>query len=85
MMRFLATRAVCDRIAAGFSAQQAVDAVVAEMAASLGTDVGIIALDGNGGIGVAHATPDMPHGLASWYQDGITARLRVAAGSLKLG
>jgi len=77
MMRFLATRAVCDRIAAGRSAQQAVDEVVAEMAASLGPDVGIIALDGNGGIGVAHATPHMPHAFASWYRDGVTARLRV--------
>jgi len=77
MMCFLATRAVCDRIAAGRSAQQAVDEVVAEMAASLGPDVGIIALDGAGGIGVAHATPHMPHAFASWYESGATARLRV--------
>lgn len=78
MLRFLTAKTVCDLTAAGRSAQQAVDEVLARMAAEVGDDVGIIAVDATGRIGVGHRTPAMPHAVATEEQDGIVAAMRVA-------
>lgn len=67
MLRCLATKSLCDLIASGQSAQQAVDAVLARIVAQFGNDVGLIAVDGKGGLGIAHATESMPH---AFYREG---------------
>lgn len=60
MLRTLATKRVCDWIERGLGAQAAVERVLAEMAQSVGAQVGLIAIDGNGFPGLAHGTRDMP-------------------------
>lgn len=75
MLRFLTTHAVCERMAAGEAAQRAVEAVVAQMAASVGSEAGIIAVDGSGGVGVAHLTPAMPHAFVR-AGEAVVARIR---------
>ncbi len=60
MMRFLTAKAVCDGARTG-DIQAVVDAVLAAMAEQIGRDVGIIALDKRGRVGVGHLTPAMPH------------------------
>jgi len=77
MLRYLTTKAVCDEIAAGSSAQAAVDKVLARMVAELGANVGIIALDAHGNIGIGHATPAMTHAYATQTQPQVVAGLRV--------
>ena len=73
MMRMLTAKLYCDQIGGGASAQQAIDAVLAQMLATFGpagAHVGLIGLDADGGIGIGHATPAMPHG---WYTQGMDA------------
>jgi beta-aspartyl-peptidase (threonine type) len=60
ILRMLTTKRACDWIERGLGAQAAVDRVLAEMASTVGSDVGLIAVDGEGGPGVAHGTPQMP-------------------------
>lgn len=67
MLRTLATKRVCDWIERGLEAQTAVDRVLAEMAASVGSEAGLIAVDRDGRIGVAHGTPQMPF---AWVREG---------------
>lgn len=78
MLRYLTTKAVTDRMVAGASAQQAADDVLRAMAESAGSEVGIIAVDARGGIGVAHATAALPH---AWGREGgaITVKLGISA------
>ena len=76
-MRFLTTKSVCDLVEAGFAAQQAVESVLSRMATEVGTDAGIIAVDADGRIGIAHRTPDMPHAYASEGQQVIKGAMRV--------
>lgn len=76
MMRYLTTKAVCDRIATGADAQAAVDQVLAGMAAEVGSDVGLIALDRRGRFGIGHLTHAMPHAFAS-DRSGTVARITV--------
>lgn len=78
MVRFLAAKTVCDLAAGGRSAQRAVDEALARMAAEVGDDVGIIALDGEGRIGVGHRTPAMPHAYAVEGRDELVAAMRVS-------
>jgi isoaspartyl peptidase/L-asparaginase-like protein (Ntn-hydrolase superfamily) len=60
MLRCLATKRVCDWIERGLAAQAAVDRVLAEMAATVGAEAGLIAIDRDGATGIAHGTPHMP-------------------------
>jgi beta-aspartyl-peptidase (threonine type) len=76
MLRFLTTRAVCERLAAGEAAQRAVEQVLAQMAATVGSEAGIIAVDGTGGVGVAHLTAAMPHAFVREGEP-VVARIRV--------
>lgn len=76
MLRFLTTRAVCDRIAAGETAPRAIAQVLAQMAATVGSDAGIIALDAAGRIGAGHLTATMPHAFAREGEE-VRALLRV--------
>lgn len=65
VMRVLATKEVCDRVAAGETADAACAAVVEAMRGTVGDDVGLIALDARGGVGVAHGRDLMPHAFCA--------------------
>lgn len=65
MIRFGTARAVADRVRSGQAPQQAVTEVLDAMAKQLGTEVGLIAVDHAGRLGVTHRTPAMPHATAS--------------------
>lgn len=80
MLRFLAAKSVCDLAANGCSAQQAVDEVIARMAAEVGKEVGFIAVDAGGGIGLGHATASMPHAFLREGQAEAIARMRAKPG-----
>ena len=61
IMRHLLSKTVVDLIASGTHAHQAARQAVASVAAHIPTpEVGVIALDQNGGIGAAHTTAHMP-------------------------
>ncbi|MFZ5660234.1 MAG: isoaspartyl peptidase/L-asparaginase family protein [Pseudomonadota bacterium] len=77
MLRFLTTKGLCDLVTQGYHPQDAVEAILARMTADLGRDVGLIAVDATGQLGVGHATSAMPH---AWFQEGfapVSARMRV--------
>jgi beta-aspartyl-peptidase (threonine type) len=61
VMQHLTTKSVCDLVASGASAKRAVDHVLDAMAEEAGSNVGIIAVDARGEIGVGHRTEAMPH------------------------
>ena len=72
MIRFGGARAVAERIRAGQAPQQAVDGVLADMAAQVGEETGLIAVDAVGRAGAGHRTAAMPHALAEG--ESLTAR-----------
>jgi beta-aspartyl-peptidase (threonine type) len=75
VMQHLTTKSVCDLIADGTSARQAVAWTLDELADQPGSNVGIIAVDASGGIGAGHRTEAMPH---AFYHDGkVIASMRV--------
>lgn len=76
MLRFLTAKTVCDLAANGRDAQQAVDETLARMAAEVGDDAGIIAVDAGGNIGIGYRTPAMPHAYAAEGQGEIVAAMR---------
>jgi L-asparaginase / beta-aspartyl-peptidase len=79
LIRHLATRSVCDLAADGVPAQQAVERVLAHIAAVSTDEAGLIAVTADGGVGVAHGTAAMPH---AWMREGdadIIARFRCTA------
>jgi beta-aspartyl-peptidase (threonine type) len=78
LIRHLATRSVCDLAADGVPPQRAVERVLAHIAAST-HEAGLIALTGNGAIGVAHGTPAMPHAWMREGDAGIIARFKCTA------
>jgi beta-aspartyl-peptidase (threonine type) len=74
VMQHLTTKSICDLIAGGASARQAVANALADIANRPGSKVGIIAVDPNGGIGAGHRTEAMPH---AFFHDGkIIASMR---------
>lgn len=77
MMRFLTAKAVCDRIGAGLSAQQAVDRSLSAMAREVGSEAGVIALDAEGRMGIGHGTAAMPHGYFTSADGKAVVRMRV--------
>jgi beta-aspartyl-peptidase (threonine type) len=77
MIRVLAAKDLCDRVARGEPPQAAVDALLREMAAGVGADGGFILLSCDGRFGVAHTMVSMPH---AWWCEGEpapSARMRV--------
>jgi beta-aspartyl-peptidase (threonine type) len=77
MMRVLAAKDLCDRVARGEHPQAAADALLREMAAGVGADAGFILLSRDGQLGMAHTMASMPH---AWWREGEpvpTARMRV--------
>ncbi len=76
VMRILGTRQVCDLIAAGHSAQVAIDKTLMEINTRFSAQTGLIGIDREGNVGLAHLTPEMPHAFFSG-SDEITARIRV--------
>ena len=76
MMRVLAAKELCDRVARGQPPQAAVEALLREMAAGVGADGGFILLSRDGRLGIAHTMVSMPH---AWWREGEaapTARMR---------
>jgi beta-aspartyl-peptidase (threonine type) len=76
MMRTLATKSVCDLVAAGRTAQGAASAAIRALPAGPGESGGMIALDARGRVGIAIRAGVMPH---AWFTAGaarIAARLR---------
>lgn len=67
MMRVLAAKALCDRVAAGQPPAAAAEGLLGEMRVSVGADAGFILLSRSGALGVAHGTESMPH--AFWRED----------------
>ncbi|HVO47675.1 MAG TPA: isoaspartyl peptidase/L-asparaginase family protein [Steroidobacteraceae bacterium] len=67
MMRLVAAKDLCDRVAHGEHPQAAAEALLREMAASVGAEAGFILLSRAGGLGVAHRTASMPH---AWWREG---------------
>lgn len=61
MMRSLTTKVACDLMAQGFTADAAARTAIVRTAREAGSDVGITTVDLWGGVGIAHATPLMPH------------------------
>jgi beta-aspartyl-peptidase (threonine type) len=76
MMRTLAAKAVCDRVAAGRTAQAAAAAAIRTLPAGPGESGGMIALDARGRVGVAMRGGLMPHAWTSAGSAWIGARLR---------
>jgi beta-aspartyl-peptidase (threonine type) len=70
MMRVVAAKDLCDRVARGEHPQAATEALLREMAASVGAEAGFILLSRTGELGVAHRTASMPH---VWWREGETA------------
>ena len=54
---------------------QAVERVLASMRASVGTDAGFIAVDGNGIVGIVHGTTYMVHGWCTWEHPQVETRM----------
>jgi beta-aspartyl-peptidase (threonine type) len=76
MMRTLATKSACDRVAAGHSAQRAASAAIRALPAQTGESGGMIVLDARRRVGVAMRGGVMPH---AWCVEGaarVSARLR---------
>lgn len=76
MMRTLATKSVCDLVAAGRTAQRAASAAIRALPAQAGESGGMIALDARGRVGIAMRGGVMPHAWCSDRAPRITARLR---------
>jgi L-asparaginase / beta-aspartyl-peptidase len=74
MIRAGSTRYVCERITAGRTAQQAAREGIARLR-KLGAEGGLIAVDANGGCGIAHNSPALPHGFLVQGQADITVRM----------
>jgi beta-aspartyl-peptidase (threonine type) len=75
MVRYGTCRSVADRIAAGDTPQQAVAAELGYLREHAANEVGLIAVDLTGQVGLGHLTPAMPHALASGDAGSVTARL----------
>ncbi len=67
MMRVLAAKTLCDRVAAGQSPQAAAEGVLADMQRSVGANAGFIVLSRTGDLGATHGTEAMPH---AWWREG---------------
>jgi beta-aspartyl-peptidase (threonine type) len=67
MMRVVAAKDLCDRVARGEHPQAATESLLREMAAGVGAEAGFILLSRAGDIGVAHGTASMPH---AWWREG---------------
>lgn len=67
MMRVLAAKDLCDRVARGEHPQAATEALLRDMAASVGAEAGFILMSRAGELGIAHGTASMPH---AWWRDG---------------
>lgn len=74
IQRCLATKTLCDLMESGQSAQRAIDTAMARIVAEFGNDVGLIAVDTNGTVGIAHATDSMPH---AFYRKGAELITRI--------
>ncbi|HUL40364.1 MAG TPA: isoaspartyl peptidase/L-asparaginase family protein [Burkholderiales bacterium] len=76
-LRYLVTKSVCDLLAQGRNAQQAVDEVLSLLVLEPHAGMGIITLDKQGNIGVGHCSRAMPHAYCAPGKAGIAARMQV--------
>ncbi|MCB1865326.1 MAG: isoaspartyl peptidase/L-asparaginase [Chromatiales bacterium] len=68
MIRLASARRVADRIAVGSGAQAAVDLAVRDLLSAGCTEIGLIAVNADAEIGIAHNTPQMPLGYVTQRQ-----------------
>ncbi|MGH8751449.1 MAG: isoaspartyl peptidase/L-asparaginase family protein [Burkholderiales bacterium] len=61
VMRILSTKSVCDYLAVGMTAEEAVRLELVRMSREFRAEMGFIALDRNGRPGIVHSSPAMPH------------------------
>jgi L-asparaginase / beta-aspartyl-peptidase len=61
LMKVVISKTVCDFIAQGMTAQEAADAAIAILAERTTGEGGVIVIDRNGNVGVAHNTPYIAH------------------------
>jgi beta-aspartyl-peptidase (threonine type) len=76
VMQILATRQVCDLIQAGQIPQAAIEQTLDQIQSRFKGETGLIAIDHQGRVGIAHRTPEMPHAFFVGDSE-ITARLRI--------
>ncbi len=76
-MRYLVTKSVCDLLAQGRNAQQAVDEVLSLLAREPHAGMGIITIDKRGSIGVGHRSRAMPYAYCISGKSKVVARMRV--------
>lgn len=78
-IRYLVTKSVCDLMARGRNAQQAVDEFLLLLAAEPRSNMGIITIDKSGNLGVGHRSQAMPHAYRVPGKARIMAKMRVKA------
>jgi len=61
LMRIVISKTACDQLVAGKSAQEAADDVIRLLSARVGGYGGIILVDREGRVGLAHNTPNMAY------------------------
>jgi beta-aspartyl-peptidase (threonine type) len=65
LMKVVISKAACDFIAGGMTAQQAADAAIAVLAERTTGEGGLIVLDRLGHVGIAHNTPYIAHAIVT--------------------
>lgn len=76
VMRILGARQVCDLMQAGQTAEAAIAQTLDQIQSLFLAETGLIAIDRNGTIGIAHRTPEMPHAFCAGDSE-IVAGLRI--------
>ncbi|MFA9459467.1 isoaspartyl peptidase/L-asparaginase family protein [Thiohalorhabdus sp. Cl-TMA] len=77
MMRHGTARAVTCRVAAGMPLEAALSEVLDELGRELGSEAGLIGIDGNGAPCVDHRSKHMPHAVVRSGVEGIHGALKV--------
>ncbi len=81
LMRILTSKTACDFLARGYNAQQAAEATIRLLKERVAGYGGVILIDPEGNIGVAHNTPDMAYAYVG-SGGNVVARTRVSGAPL---
>jgi beta-aspartyl-peptidase (threonine type) len=65
LMKIVISKLACDSIAQGMTAQEATEASIARLADRTGGHGGLIVLDNQGGVGIAHCTTYLAHAFVT--------------------
>jgi beta-aspartyl-peptidase (threonine type) len=69
LMRIVTSKTACDLMAGGLTAQEAADVVIAKLWERVRGYGGVILVDRQGGIGLAHNTPNLAYAYRSFASD----------------